>query len=186
MGYDADSLDPDNLCVLNDICIFDTVSRRWCTPSQPATQATAPRPRYAHLSSVSGDKLFIIGGLDLHNAGLTDVCVYDFLANTWSENRDYPRHCSFHGSVAVASNQRVCFPQDDGRLSPIPTPRDRDGAAAPFRKSDAILEDLEPTASFTNLPYSSAADAENPSYIYLYSNSKVPEILLIIHYVIYA
>ncbi|KAJ7472904.1 galactose oxidase [Mycena galericulata] len=165
MGYDPDCLDPDNLCVLNDIRFFDIASRRWSAPSLSPTPGIVPRARYAHLSSVTGDRLFIIGGQDIGNAWLTDICIYDFLDGNWSENRSFHRRCSSYGSMAVTSNQRVCFLDDERRTSV-----GRDGAGTSSQMPETE-DDGQPAESLVNVPYSSPVDSENPSDIYLYSNN---------------
>ncbi|KAF8172018.1 hypothetical protein K438DRAFT_2057361 [Mycena galopus ATCC 62051] len=158
MSNQPDSPNPDELCVLNDVRFFDIATRHWLPPSRlPSPENLMPRARYAQLSSVTGDRLFIIGGQDFYNTWLDDVCVYDLLAKTWSERRDYPRHCGSYRSVAVSSNQCVRFPKDEMRVSPSGT-----------RFTDAPSEDTTPPDSLTHLPYSAAPTDEYPSDIYLY------------------
>ncbi|KAJ7176001.1 hypothetical protein C8R46DRAFT_76899 [Mycena filopes] len=171
MSNEPDSPNPDELCVLNDVRFFDIASRRWLPPSRLATpENLLPRARYAQLSSVTGDRLFIIGGQDFYNTWLDDVCVYDLLAKTWSEKRDYPRHCGSYRSVAVSSNQTVRFPKEEMRAAQMPSPL---GAAGMRFKSSADgppPEDITPSESLIHLPYSAAPNDEHPSDIYLYSN----------------
>ena len=74
-----------------------------------------PQPRYAHLSCVSGDRLFIIGGQNLDNSWLNDVCIYDLRSRTWILKRDYPHDRGVYRSVAVSANSRVHLPQEVSR-----------------------------------------------------------------------
>ncbi|KAJ7189852.1 hypothetical protein GGX14DRAFT_382794, partial [Mycena pura] len=170
MSNEPNTPNPDELCVLNDVRFFDIATRHWLPPSRLATpENLVPRARYAQLSSVTGDRLFIIGGQDFYNTWLDDVCVYDLLAKTWSERRDYPRHCGSYRSVAVSSNQCVRFPKEEIRASKVPSPLGPAGTR--FKTSDALpFEDATPSESLTNLPYSAPPDDEHPSDIYLYSN----------------
>ncbi|KAJ7215564.1 hypothetical protein GGX14DRAFT_608575, partial [Mycena pura] len=168
MSNQPDTSNPDELCVLNDVRFFDIATRHWLPPSSLAIpEHFLPRARYAQLSSVTGDRLFIIGGQDFYNTWLDDVCVYDLLAKTWSERRDYPRHCGSYRSVAVSSNQCVRFPKEKTLkvLSPLSP------AGTRFKAPGALpTEDATPSKSLTNLPYSAPPDDEHPSDIYLYSN----------------
>ncbi|KAK7048504.1 hypothetical protein R3P38DRAFT_2869785 [Favolaschia claudopus] len=167
MSNEPDSPNPDDLCVLNDVRFFDIASRHWLPPSRlPTPENLLPRARYAQLSSVTGDRLFIIGGQDFYNTWLDDVCVYDLLAKTWSERRDYPRHCGSYRSVAVSSNQCVRFPKEEMRSAPSrPSgPRFQAEGNAPTN------EDITSADTLAHLPYSAAPTDEHPSDIYLYSN----------------
>ncbi|KAJ7677496.1 hypothetical protein B0H17DRAFT_944861 [Mycena rosella] len=170
MSNEPDSPNPDELCVLNDVRFFDIASRHWLPPSRLATpENLLPRARYAQLSSVTGDRLFIIGGQDFYNTWLDDVCVYDLLAKTWSEKRDYPRHCGSYRSVAVSSNQCVRFPKEEMRASQAPSSLGPVGTR--FQPNDVPKgEDLTSSESLSHLPYSAAPSDEHPSDIYLYSN----------------
>ncbi|KAJ7644003.1 hypothetical protein FB45DRAFT_736186 [Roridomyces roridus] len=167
MSNEPDSPNPDELCVLNDVRFFDIASRHWLPPSRLSTpENLLPRARYAQLSSVTGDRLFIIGGQDFYNTWLDDVCVYDLLAKTWSEKRDYPRHCGSYRSVAVSSSQVVRFPKDEMRVASALGP-----AGTRFQSGDAPPpQDVTPSETLNHLPYSAPPSDEHPSDIYLYSN----------------
>ncbi|KAJ6621873.1 galactose oxidase [Mycena sp. CBHHK59/15] len=171
MSNQPDSPNPDELCVLNDVRFFDIATRHWLPPSRlPTPENMLPRARYAQLSSVTGDRLFIIGGQDFYNTWLDDVCVYDLLAKTWSEKRDYPRHCGSYRSVAVSSNHCVRFPKEEIRSSRASSSLGPPGTR--FQQSDVppSNDDFTPSESLTHLPYSAAPNDEHPSDIYLYSN----------------
>ena len=68
MGHKFDSGSPEDLCVLNDVRFFNLATKRWL-PAALTNGATdlppVPKARYAHLSSITADRLFIIGGQDL-------------------------------------------------------------------------------------------------------------------------
>ncbi|KAL0069864.1 hypothetical protein AAF712_003134 [Marasmius tenuissimus] len=171
MSNQPDSHNPDDLCVLNDVRFFDLATRHWIPASQfptPVSETFVPRARYAHLSSVTADRLFIIGGQDFFNTWLDDICVYDLLGKTWVQRRDYPRHCGTYRSVAVASNLCVRRPQDEKRdPSKLGAPGTR------FRQSNSSTPtqaEFTPTDSLVHLPYSTVPTEDFPSDIYLYSN----------------
>ncbi|KAF5382645.1 hypothetical protein D9615_002796 [Tricholomella constricta] len=172
MSNQPDSINPDELCVLNDVRFFDITSRHWLPATQPPVpvpESLLPRARYAHLSSVTADRLFIIGGQDFNNTWLDDVCVYDLVANTWVQRRDYPRHCGTYRSVAVSSNIAVRLPQEEMRnsysASTLGPPGQRFGP-----DSSTPATEFTPTESLIHLPYSAPPSEDHPSDIFLYSN----------------
>ncbi|KAJ7600839.1 hypothetical protein C8J56DRAFT_911415 [Mycena floridula] len=159
MSNQPDSANPDELCVLNDVRFFDLASRHWLPASHissPSSDPLVPRARYAHLSSITGDRLFIIGGQDFYNTWLDDVCVYDLLGKAWVLRRDYPRHCGTYRSVAVSSNLLTA-------LGP---------SGAHFREDQSTADNAEITApeTLSHLPYSAAPTEDHPADIFLYSN----------------
>jgi leucine-zipper-like transcriptional regulator 1 len=165
----------EDLCVLNDVCFYDIPAKRWMSPSwslQDNPLVPSPKPRYAHLSSVSGDRLFIIGGQDLDSVWLDDVYIYDLNARTWALRRDYPRHCGTYRSVAVSADLRVHFPQQETR-NPSPS-------AAPSRPlfhagqaSSSPPNALTSRDNPIHLPYSAQPTDDFPNEIFLYSNYNV-------------
>lgn len=175
MGMNPDAEDSaDELFVLNDVRFFDLTTSRWMPDSWSSNDLVdppiAPKMRYAHLSSVSGDRLFVIGGQDLHNVWLDDVYVYDLVRRGWVNSRDYPRHCGTYRSVAVAGNQRVRLPQHesrDDRATPKPIFQ---GGEAPSSSSTPAFTDAD---TLIHLPYSAPPSDDFPTNIYLYSNYNV-------------
>jgi hypothetical protein len=173
MTNQPESQNPDDLCVLNDVHFFDLTTQRWV--SAPALhqspEANIPRARYAHLSAVTADKLFIIGGQDFYNTWLDDICVFDLQSRTWIRRRDYPRHCGTYRSIAVAPTMTVRSPQDNARTSP---PFGNPGSRFKVAKND-ISADMEFTSSesLIHLPYSAPPSEDHPCDIYLYSNYNV-------------
>jgi hypothetical protein len=176
MSNQSDTLNPDELCVLNDVRFFDLSSRRWVPASQSSPSASdtlTPRGRYAHLSSVTADRLFIIGGQDFDNISLDDICVYDLLKKTWIQRRDYPHRCNTYHSAAVASHTSVRLPQGEALTSlssKLLLPRQHVGPDASFQLPPP---EMTPTESLIHLPYSAPPSQDHPSDIYLYSNNNV-------------
>jgi hypothetical protein len=176
MGNKQDS-NSEELCVLNDVRIFDLASKRWLPtlatnslPSDPTPDSLIPKARYAHLSSVTADRLFIIGGQDLSNVWLDDVHVYDLVSKAWVQRRDYPRHCGTYRSVAVSAELCVRVPSDTD------IPQDVSGSTGTrfsTNKSAATSPEATPTSTLIHLPYSAQPSPSHPSDIFLYSNYNV-------------
>ncbi|KIJ54406.1 hypothetical protein M422DRAFT_25305 [Sphaerobolus stellatus SS14] len=166
MGYQTSDHTQETLCVLNDVSFFSIAESRWLTPDEaPASplppQSFIPRARYAHLSAVSSDMLFIIGGQDLANGWMDDIHVYDLPARKWVNRSDYPRHCGTYRSVALSSPLKVWDPTTEPPTAP----------GSRFRPENApsIIPVTSPD-SFVELPYSVPATPNSPSEIFLYSN----------------
>jgi len=171
MALQSDSPNPEELCVLNDVRFFNLTTKRWLPPSTGTPPELAPKARYAHLSSVTSNRLFIIGGQDLSNVWLDDIYVFDLRTQTWTQRREYPRHCGTYRSVAVSSNLTVRFPQEEinngshtSNLGPSGTRFSRNPSTTKeFTAQDALI----------HLPYSAAPTDDYPSEIYLFSNYNV-------------
>lgn len=171
MALQSDSANPEELCVLNDVRVFNLTTRRWLPLSTNSPPELIPKARYAHLSSVTSNRLFIIGGQDLSNVWLDDIYVFDLRVQAWSQRRDYLRHCGTYRSVAVSSNLIVRFPQDEinnglhtSQLGPSGTRFSRNPSTTKeFTAQDALI----------HLPYSAAPTDKHPCDIYLFSNYNV-------------
>ncbi|TFK40663.1 regulatory protein ral2 [Crucibulum laeve] len=175
MSNQPDSNNPEDLCVLNDVRFFDLATYRWLPDTNPpvvpiSPDSSVPRARYAHLSSVTADRLFVIGGQDFYNTWLDDVCVYDLLAKTWVQRTEYPRHCGTYRSVAVSSNMSVRLPQEEIQATQPSALLGPSGTR--FQSENAPTGHIEATASdaLIHLPYSAAPTEDHPADIYLYSN----------------
>jgi len=172
MSSQPDSTNPDEHCVLNDVRFYNLSTRHWLPASPPLLTPgpSTPRARYAHLSSVTADRLFIIGGQDFFNTWLDDVCVFDLVSQIWVQRRDYPRHCGTYRSVAVSSTTVVRSSQDEqaSDSSSILGP-----AGNRFKSSKPPSDDITSSESLIHLPYSVAPTEDHPCDIYLYSNYNV-------------
>jgi hypothetical protein len=180
MSNKYDSANPEDLCVLNDVRFFDLASHRWLPSSSsngvlsdPISDPHVPRARYAHLSSVTADRLFIIGGQDFYNVWLDDVHVYDLLGKAWVQRRDYPRHCGTYRSVAVSAPWCVRLPQQELRASQAPSRLGPPGARFKSDKYSSSTEEFTSPGSLVHMPYLAAPTENYPSDIYLYSNYNV-------------
>lgn len=178
MGHKEDSTGPEDLCVLNDVRFFNLDTGRWLpeassnSVSDLAPDFLVPKPRYAHLSSITADRLFIIGGQDLKNVWLDDVHVYDLLGKTWVERRSYPRHVGTYRSIAVAADQRVRLPQEELRATPS-TLLGPPGTRFRADKAPPPSTEFTKTENLIHLPYSAPPTDDFPNDIYLYSNYNV-------------
>lgn len=172
MSNQPSSQNPEELCVLNDVRFFNLKTGHWL-PENPLPQSTPeniPRSRYAHLSSVTANRLFIIGGQDFFNTWLDDVCVYDLVNKTWVQRREYPRHCGTYRSVAVSSPMVVRTPQDELQAGYASSTIGQPGSRFHPNTAPAPASDVTPSQNLVHLPYSAAPTEDNPSDIYLYSN----------------
>lgn len=171
MALQSDSTNPEELCVLNDVRFFNLTTRRWHPPPTNSPPELIPKARYAHLSSITSNGLFVIGGQDLSNVWLDDIYVFDLRAQTWTLRREYPRHCGTYRSVAVCSNLTVRFPHEEinngshtSKLGPSGTRFSRNPSTTKeFTAQDALI----------HLPYSAAPTDDHPCDIYLFSNYNV-------------
>jgi leucine-zipper-like transcriptional regulator 1 len=174
MGYKdgAVNFDKSDLCIFDDLRLFDLVNKRWLpanTFQQPSTsQHSSPGARYAHLSSLNGNRLTIIGGQDLDSQWLGDIHVYDLDSKRWIASTDYPKYCGAYRSIIVSSAHRVVFPiNKDTDSSGFP------GVQPSFQLQNAPLQSFRPRSPLIHLPYAEPLDPTYASDLYLYSNYNV-------------
>ncbi|KZT43766.1 galactose oxidase [Sistotremastrum suecicum HHB10207 ss-3] len=164
MGYLDEA--SEELCVLADLRMFDLNTRSWI----PAEDNTAfpndrtdfiPRARYAHLSAVTANRFFLVGGQDLSNLWLDDIHVFDLETRQWVQRHEYPKHCGTYRSAAVSAPQRVrtAYPG-------IGPGANTSSLGLRFRPDNAN----NPSTDLLCLPYTESATAEDTDQIFLYSN----------------
>ncbi|KAJ6629401.1 hypothetical protein B0H10DRAFT_1363881 [Mycena sp. CBHHK59/15] len=154
----ATNMNSEKLRVTNDVQLFDLSTRHWlATPlfSSVSPLGSIPRPRYAHLSAISSNHLFIIGGRDFFDQGLDDICVYDLPRKTWIQRTQHGAHFDMDHAFTAASRWHVSTPSHDA-LSPV------DGADQPDKNEN------QPNPS--PLSYSTRVTKERASDIYVCSN----------------
>ncbi|CAO3656841.1 unnamed protein product [Mucor hiemalis] len=107
MGYSR--ISTDGLCVLDDISVLDTETMCWSKPTiQPSLYS--PQSRYAHLSSVTDDKLIVIGGQDIENNYLDEMNVLNLKSWEWEQVKTFEKHVGAYRSIAVTAPPGNRFP----------------------------------------------------------------------------
>lgn len=118
--------DGQDLIVFDDIKVLDLELLQWRQVRIP-TSAHSPKPRYAHLSSISGSKLVVVGGQDIANQYIEEINVLDLDSWQWVASMPFEKHCGSYRSIAVSgSGQGSTIPQigsevdqaSSGQLSP--------------------------------------------------------------------
>jgi leucine-zipper-like transcriptional regulator 1 len=150
--------DQGELCVLNDIRFFDLTAQRWVAHSPCSFSAQPPSPRYAHISSVSASKLFIIGGQGLDNVCNDDIHVYDLASRDWVLQRRHPLQCSTYRGIAVTAQNHV-----EQTRGPRPPKSATKSARLDFTLPESLI----------HLPYSTEPTDEHPSDIIVFNNHSV-------------
>ncbi|KAI9287466.1 hypothetical protein BC943DRAFT_274885 [Umbelopsis sp. AD052] len=100
MGYSRSS--EDGLCALDDVCVFNVAKMEWRFGSIAPTLYNA-RARYAHLSSVSGNLLVIVGGQDMNNQYIPEINVFNIEKWEWIQVRPLSKQCGAYRSVCVSA-----------------------------------------------------------------------------------
>ncbi|KAG0205588.1 hypothetical protein BGX28_002793 [Mortierella sp. GBA30] len=100
-----------DLIVFDDIKVLDLERLQWRQVRIPSS-THAPKPRYAHLSSISGSKLVVIGGQDIGNQYIEEINVLDLDSWQWIASMPFDKHCGSYRSIAVSgSGQGTSIPQ---------------------------------------------------------------------------
>ncbi|KAJ1032409.1 hypothetical protein NDA16_000435 [Ustilago loliicola] len=139
----------EELCVLDELLAFDLTTQQWdysfdvvphrspSTPdSDPASTSQAdtlrPAPRYAHLSSLSGDTLSIIGGQNLANQYVESINLFSLSQNRWIGAQRFRKQCGSYRSLSVGAK---CLYKDGEKAKCYPRAKDpltnADGSAGP-------------------------------------------------------
>ncbi|KAI9313728.1 hypothetical protein BX666DRAFT_1972918 [Dichotomocladium elegans] len=169
MGYSRVS--NDKLNVLDDVAVFDIETMSWIRPSvEPSL--FAPRPRYAHLATVTDGRLVIMGGQNMENVYLEEINVLDLSTWEWVHARSFESHVGTYRSVAVTG------PPAGART---PGPPGGNNADALTAGNSGSVDPAPPVPVGTN---TTGTGASEPSPIYLYSNYNFADVhreLHIIH-----
>ncbi|KAI9322223.1 hypothetical protein BX666DRAFT_1827210, partial [Dichotomocladium elegans] len=114
MGYSR--ISTDGLCVLDDISVFDVETMTWRRPTvEPSL--FAPRPRYAHLSTVADGKLVVIGGQDINNGYLGEINVLDLTTWEWVHAKSFDNQAGAYRSIAITNPPGAQLPVVVGETS---------------------------------------------------------------------
>lgn len=181
---------------LDDLVIFDLTTRTWRTPSPATPNTEKPAARYAHVASISRDRLVIAGG-ELRYVGkkayenLSDMHIFDLLSEKWVHKRTLggtDDHIGYYRSVMVSTpftprtypidnveEEERLLETADQLYTQIPTSKlsssEPSSPTQSFRsRSGSIESPLERRPSRGNLnsiPETESSEAE--PYIYVYS-----------------
>ncbi|KAI7816181.1 hypothetical protein BC939DRAFT_404168, partial [Gamsiella multidivaricata] len=126
MGPSLSTIDgqQQDLVVFDDIKVLDLELLQWRQVRIPSSPH-APKPRYAHLSSISGSKLAVIGGQDIGNQYIEEINVLDLDSWQWVASMPFDKHCGSYRSIAVSGSGQGSPPSENRssiyRLSHIMT-----------------------------------------------------------------
>ncbi|KAJ2157748.1 hypothetical protein GGF46_004281 [Coemansia sp. RSA 552] len=99
--------------LLGDIAVFDTRAERWVAEraldgsagppgavdsTDDAVGSTKPAPRYAHLSTLFGHRLLVVGGQDLEEQYVEELNVFDLQLGRWVLRSPFPRAVGLYRS----------------------------------------------------------------------------------------
>lgn len=170
MGYSRSS--EDGLCALDDVCVFDVAKMEWRYGSIAPTLYNA-RARYAHLSSVSGNLLVIVGGQDMNNQYIPEINVFNIEKWEWIQVRPLSKQCGAYRSVCVSAELPAGMLEGDAAATgdygfeeaTTPTSGKRQDSLKSGTASDASANYR---MSYTPVAPSAQKDPHSP--IFLYSN----------------
>jgi hypothetical protein len=170
MGYSGEA--SDTLCVLDDVSVLDIETMCW---KQPTIQPSifSPQSRYAHLSSVTDDKLIIIGGQDIDNNYLDEMNVLNLRSWEWEQVKPVEKHVGAYRSVAVSSPPGTCFPSMlKNNIDQDNNDDSVDGTMDGQQQYDANMAPSATHRTSTVRQYgpSSIQTVDEPNPIYLYTN----------------
>ncbi|KAJ1905034.1 hypothetical protein LPJ81_002149 [Coemansia sp. IMI 209127] len=98
-----------NKTLLGDLAVFDTQMESWVpqrvldTSTRPSTgskedEGLKPLPRYAHLATLFGSRLLIVGGQDLEEQYVEELNVFDLQVGRWVMRSPFPRAVGLYRS----------------------------------------------------------------------------------------
>ncbi|KAF9360115.1 hypothetical protein BGX26_010457 [Mortierella sp. AD094] len=141
------------LVVYDDIKVLDLEILKWRQVRIP-TSPHAPKPRYAHLSSISGSKLIVIGGQDIGNQYIEEINVLDLDSWQWVSSMPFDKHCGSYRSIAVSGGggQGSAIPQigseiDQSSSSSQLSPTSTDGFPTSYLRKGSTASSLHYTPS---------------------------------------
>lgn len=173
MGYSR--LTNDGLCVLDDITVLDVETMCWITPTiQPSLYS--PQSRYAHLSSVTEDKLIVVGGQDLDNNYLDEMNVLNLKTWDWEQVKTFEKHVGAYRSIAVTAPPGTRIPSNSYMM------KNEDSSTTAVDEINEIENDASAinsnnlngashrTSTVRQFSSSSLQTPDEPNPIYLYTN----------------
>lgn len=102
--------------LLGDMAVFDTRQETWVTKRNLANREAeeqdadenAPLPRYAHLATLLGTRLLLVGGQDLDEKYVEELNVFDLRQGRWVIRSPFPRAVGLYRSF-VSSSQATTY-----------------------------------------------------------------------------
>ncbi|KAG2198460.1 hypothetical protein INT47_004447 [Mucor saturninus] len=173
MGYSR--LTNDGLCVLDDITVLDVETMCWITPNiQPSLYS--PQSRYAHLSSVTEDKLIVMGGQDLDNNYLDEMNVLNLKTWDWEQVKTFEKHVGAYRSIAVTAPPGTRIPSnsymmknEDSSTTAVDDLNDLENDASAINTNN-LNGASHRTSTVRQFSSSSLQTPDEPNPIYLYTN----------------
>ncbi|KAI7890226.1 uncharacterized protein EV154DRAFT_544159 [Mucor mucedo] len=173
MGYSR--LTNDGLCVLDDITVLDVETMCWITPNiQPSLYS--PQSRYAHLSSVTEDKLIVVGGQDLDNNYLDEMNVLNLKTWDWEQVKTFEKHVGAYRSIAVTAPPGTRIPSnsymmknEDSSTTAVDDLNDLENDASAINTNN-LNGASHRTSTVRQFSSSSLQTPDEPNPIYLYTN----------------
>lgn len=173
MGYSR--LTNDGLCVLDDISVLDVETMCWIIPViQPSLYS--PQSRYAHLSSVTEDKLIVVGGQDLDNNYLDEMNVLNLKTWDWEQVKTFEKHVGAYRSIAVTTPPGTRIPSNSYMM------KNEDSSATAVEETNETENDSSAinsnnlngashrTSTVRQFSSSSLQTPDEPNPVYLYTN----------------
>jgi len=171
---------PDpSLSVLNDILVYDSMTGLWTAPEVKMREGLEPPlARYAHLSTITNGCLIILGGQDILNRYIEQVCCLDLDTMTWVHTQKWKGHVGTYRSIATSRSVSVHAgggaPNDSARpdtASSIGRENANSLAATLDASGPAATSLIDETLQ---LPYSAPPDPDEP--VYTFTNYNFAEV----------
>ncbi|GAC98987.1 regulatory protein ral2 [Pseudozyma hubeiensis SY62] len=180
----------EELCVLDELLAFDLTAQQWdysfdvasqrASRSEPSSSSqpdsAQPAPRYAHLSSLSGDTLSIIGGQNLANQYVESINLFSLSQNRWIGAQRFRKQCGSYRSLAVGAKylykdgeRAKCYPRAKDPLDSASSDADA-AVSSTAPQGRASAEKPGGTVEQNPLPMSCPSDPSQPLPVHLYSN----------------
>ncbi|KAJ2724475.1 hypothetical protein GGI07_001906 [Coemansia sp. Benny D115] len=103
--------------LLGDIAVFDTQQECWLSLraldseraddvdaaelDEATSGSTSPSPRYAHLATLFGSRLLVVGGQDLEEQYVEELNVFDLRLGRWVRRAPFPRAVGLYRSFVA-------------------------------------------------------------------------------------
>ncbi|KAG2184016.1 hypothetical protein INT44_009027 [Umbelopsis vinacea] len=163
MGYSRTS--SEGLCALDDVCWLDTTEMEWHYVESLPTLFNA-RPRYAHLSTISGNRLIIVGGQDLNNQYISEINVFDLETLQWVQVCPFDRQCGAYRSVSVSASSGCSVPLFGSRSWDQEMQTEVEGNPNLQRRQSILNKD----DVLFRLSYTTPVTTNTENPVYIYSN----------------